>query len=765
MANTEPEASASGRSVGEELRRLRGDMSLREFAQRVHFSPGHISNVENGTKPATEDFVRACDTALETGGRLAAVLAQSPPRTAHRKTAKPAQLPACPRLIGRVDMLRRLDGLLHHSEQTASARVISLDGQAGVGKTTLAVAWAHSVKHHFTDGAFFADLRGYAAFGDPADPSDVLEDMLTALGVSSAELPPTVERRAALMRTMLDGARMLVLLDNAAHVEQVRPLIPAAPGCLVVVTSRRRLSGLAVHHGAHCLTVEAFPPADSLALLGEVISPDRVEAERHAAERIIRFCSGLPLAVRVAAERIASSRHLTVTNLADDLSEVDKRLDVLSPYDADEAVRAVFSWSYKALEPDAAHLFRLLSLHPGREFGVDSAAALSGYDHARTARLLDILSGVHLLHEAALNRFRFHDLLWAYASERAAAEEPRERACEATRRLLVWYLHAAAAANRVISPHRPQAPLPPTPEPDRLPTFASADAAIQWCETELANLAAANQHAIARGQQAVAFGLPMVMADYLFRRNPWSTWLAPLQDALTEARRCGDFSAQAWVLNTLGNAHLAQHRVTEASRCFGEALEISQRIGDSNSEVWSHIGLGRTRQTLGEHEVATGHYRRSQAICQELGNQWSWAIATAYLGDASRALGDSDAALQHLEQAIDILRELRDHQAESCALEKISAVHQGMGRGDTALEYLDRALASSCLAADRWGQAELLSKMGHLHLKLGDVERARRAWEDALLLFEALGDARSTDICHDLQALACLVTSSPRQDG
>jgi tetratricopeptide (TPR) repeat protein/transcriptional regulator with XRE-family HTH domain len=749
-------------SFGQELRSLRGTMTLRRLAELSHFSSGHISNVENGTKPATEDFAKACDLALNAGGKLLDLFARTSHRGTHSKFARPAQLPPSPGLVGRTGVLEVLDRQLRQPPEVASATVIALDGQAGVGKTTLAVAWSHEIKNRFPDGTFFVDLHGYSSDGDPVDTQEVLEDILKALGVSPEAMPTTLERRSAFLRTMLDGTRTMLVLDNAARADQVRALIPAAPGCLVLVTSRQRLSALAVRHGAHCMTIEPFEPADAITLLRKVVGSARIEAELDAAKQIVEFCGGLPLAIRVAAERIAASRHLTLAGLAEDLSTVDRRLDVLSPSDVDEAVRAVFSWSFHALEPDAARLFRLLSLHPGREFGVDSASVLAQCDPVDTCRLLDVLTGVHLLREVGYHRYRFHDLLRDYAAEQVATEPD----CEITasvQRLLEWYLRAAAAASRTMSPNRPQVELPSSPKSCGEPTFATPNDAVRWCETELASLAAATQQATVLDVRPVAFGLPMVLSDYLYWRNPWVTWMAPLRTSLEAARRHGDLAAQGWILNDLGNAHLNQHNLDAAMECFAQALEIRQRLDDRSGQIWSHTGVGRTHQAKGEHGEAAPHYQLAQSTSAELGDQWSWAITTAYLADAHRALGEYKPALDCLDQAVTVLRCLGDRQAESCALEKTGDVYRDQGNVERTLDCLHQAQTASAFAADRWGRAALLRKIGDVNFELGDTDEARRAWEEALQLFEALGDARTAGIRAQLAALDGQVAPAPRR--
>ncbi|MEV8440091.1 tetratricopeptide repeat protein [Actinosynnema sp. NPDC051121] len=751
-------------SFGAELRRLRGTMTLRELAELVHFSPSHISNVENGTKPPTEDFAQACDAALATGGTLTALARTTVKRPSQGKVPRPAQLPPSPQLIGRSDVLRALDAQLQRRRHATSATVVALDGQAGVGKTSLAVAWAHEVKHLFPDGAFFVDLHGFSPEGEPVDAADVLEDILKVLGVPPEAVPASAESRSALLRTRLDGTRTLLVLDNASRADQVRPLIPAAPGCLVLVTSRQRLSTLAVRHDAFCLTVDPFDRADAESLLRDVVGGARVDAEPEAAQQIVKLCGGLPLAVRVAAERIAASRHLTLAGLAEELSDVDQRLDVLSPDDVDAAVRAVFSWSFRALEPDAARLFRLLSLHPGREFGVDSAAVLARCEPAKTARLLDTLARGHLLQEVGPRRFRFHDLLRDYATEQVEITETPEDIASTQRHLLEWYLQAATAASHTMSPNRPFAQLNATDTGHVPPDFATPADAVRWCETELPNLAAATLQATALNLHTVAFGLPFVLTDYLYWRNPWSTWLGPLKASLDQARRHGDLTAQASLLSSLGNAYINQGKFVEAMQCVTEALEVCQRLDDLNGQLWSHVGVGRVLQAYEQHEEAVVHYLKALTFADDLGERWSWAVVNSYLSDAYRALGKYDVALDGFEKSVAVLRELGDRQAESCALDRIGDVHRDMGDLRSTVAYLEQALAASESVVDLWGRATFMRKLGDVHHELGENDDARRAWVKAVQLFEELGDARARGIRAHLAALDHDLVPVPRRE-
>jgi len=341
----------------------------------------------------------------------------------------PAQLPPdITGFTGRVAQLRRLDQALaaNRAGRLKAPAIWAISGMAGVGKTALAVHWAHQVAEQFSDGQLHVDLRGYAP--TPArDPLDVLTRLLHALGVPGEQVPGELDDAAAMHRSLLACKRMLILLDNAATSEQVRPLLPGSPGCLVLVTSRNRLPGLAARDGAARVTLDPLTLAEALALLQKILGPGRVDAEPDAAAEIAARCGRLPLALRIAADRAADRVHRTLAGLAGQLAATRGRLDVLAAEDdANTTVRSVFSWSYQALAPDAARMFRLLGLHPEAEVSVPAAAELAVTTQTAASRLLDQLAGAHLLEETTPGRYRLNGLLRIYAAERADTESAKD---------------------------------------------------------------------------------------------------------------------------------------------------------------------------------------------------------------------------------------------------------------------------------------------------------------------------------------------------
>ncbi|MGC0416436.1 helix-turn-helix domain-containing protein [Embleya sp. AB8] len=414
-------------SFGAALRhhRRQQGLSLRQLAGLVAYSPGWLSRIENGMSTPTMQLARLCDRELATDGVLAALagsgLATRPGRL------RPAQLPAGPaQFVGREHDLRALDALLAHSTQTHSPLTVSIDGPPGVGKTALMIRWANQVSAAFPDGVLYRDLRGHSADAEPMRPTDVLADFLAALQICAPAVPADVEQRAAMFRSVLAGRRMLVILDNAADSRQVAPLLPGTAGCAAVVTSRRRLTGLAVRAGAAKVSLGPMSPEESFALLCAVVGPERILAEPDAARDLGWRCAYLPLALRIAAEQLATRPHRSVALLVGELADDGDRLNVLSDGDDPNlAVRSAFWGSYRELDAEASRAFRLLGLYPSNRIQASVAAALIERPLAHTRRLLESLVSVHLLEETGPDRYRLANLLRAYAAERADAEDAR----------------------------------------------------------------------------------------------------------------------------------------------------------------------------------------------------------------------------------------------------------------------------------------------------------------------------------------------------
>ncbi|WP_317494909.1 tetratricopeptide repeat protein [Haloechinothrix sp. LS1_15] len=733
---------------GTELRRMRvrRGMSLAELSRLVSYSKGYLSKIETGDKPATYDVARACDAAVGAGGTLVELAARgqggmvSPP---------PAQLPtAGAGFVGRDDEIDALN-----ASREAGAGVVVISGAPGVGKTELALHWAHRLCDRYPDGSLFANLRGYDPEGEPAEPAEVLEAFLRALNVPSDVVPRTLEGKAALLRTRLARRRVLIVLDNAVSTRQVRPLVPGSAGCLLVVTSRSSLSGLAAREGACRVLLDPLPEADAVDLLRHGVGTCRADRESAAVHALAAHCSRLPLALRVAAERARSRPRLGLADIARELASERHRLDALSAVDdATTAVRAVFSWSYRALPPDEARLFRLFGLHGDAETSVGAAAALAGTTPHRARRLLDVLSGVHLLSEVAPGRFRLHDLLRLYAREQVERYEPGQERRAAVRRLVTWYLRSANAALALLVPYG---------RPDLLDTessdsggeddvhperFVGYDTALRWCETECDTVVAVTRQANEYGFDELAWKLPLVFWDFWHLQKRWAPWIDAHTIALEAAQRSGDAWAESWVRMNLGVAYQDRHQFKLAFEQLHESYAMRLRIGDEWGLAWSRYALGTSAQAVGHDSDAATYIDQALSYFDETGNLLGRGLCLVGLGDVHRRRGRYGRALTCLERAVECFRALGYQHGEGYAATKLGTVLYEIGRPWDALNHARTSLVLSRQASDHQGEALALDNLALILHELGRSAEAVSRWREAARILDELDDPRAADV-------------------
>jgi DNA-binding SARP family transcriptional activator len=660
----------------------------------------------------------------------------------------PAQLPtdvqAFTGRAGELSDLDRLHSASDHLGETAgapSAVVISVvSGTAGVGKTALAVRWAHQVRRQFPDGQLYINLRGYDP-AQPVAPEDALAGFLLALGVAEQDIPLEVEARAAVYRTQTAGRRILILLDNAATVDQVRPLLPGTPSCLVVVTSRDSLAGLVARHGAHRLDLDLLPAEDATALLRALIG-GRVDAEPGAAAALADQCARLPLALRVAAELAATRSALRLARLVAELADYQRRLDLLdAAVDARTAVSSVFSWSYQHLPADAARLFRLMSLHPGRDLDPYAAAALTGTTRDRAAQLLDLLARAHLIQPVGTGggRYGMHDLLRAYASGLTTAHDPPEERREAKTRLFDHYLATAATAMDGLYPaethRRPRIPGTSTPAPE----LGSPDTARAWLDTERPCLVAVAAHTADHGWPAHTVRLATILYRYLVAGHLTDA-LAIHTHACDAARQSGDRTAQAHPLHGLGTVHLRLGRYGPAAGCFEQALDLSRQAGDQVGQARALGNLGFVEVRLARHQPATEHFEEALDLFRQAEDQVGEAHALNALGGVEERLGRYGPATEHLQQGLDLSRQAGDQAGEADTLNSLGVVEVRLGRYEPAARHLHQALAVFRRCGDRTGEAWSLTNLGTLHSCLGRPGQAAAHHQQALTLFREIGE-------------------------
>ncbi|WP_329562999.1 ATP-binding protein [Kitasatospora sp. NBC_01266] len=641
--------------------------------------------------------------------------------------------------VNRTAEQEALDRLL--VEHPPAAQVLVITGTAGVGKTSLALHWAHAVHGHFPDGQLYANLHGHDPHA-PVAPVQVLDRFLRTLGPPAAAIPTDLEAMASSYRTLLAGRRMLIVLDNASSAAQVRPLLPGGPGCLVVVTSRHRLSGLSVREGARHLTLEVLAEHDAVELLRTVTADYRSGDDPAELAQLARLCARLPLALRIAAERAACRPRMLLDDLIQDLRDESSLWDALSGEDEEEseAVRSVFAWSYRALPTDAARLFRMLGLHPTGEFSTSAAAALTSASTRQTRRLLDGLAATHLVEQSAADRYRFHDLLRAYAVDQARSEQAPQESERAVRRVLGWYLHAADAAQALMAPNEPRVPLDPvelTPEP---PVFGDEASALQWFEVEHENLVAATRTATTMGLDDVAWRLAVVLRAFYMIRNPFQDWLATSQLGLAAAQRDADRHGQAELHESLGMAYTQSNHLDLAAEHYQAALAFRRELGGSFGEALTLNGLGLVELRRRRPAFAQDVFEHSVALFQDLHDAYWEPRVAVNLAEARLALGRSADAERLVRAGLETFREKGDRWAEGNALRVLSEIQLEARREnealDSALSAVDLALElNNSVAEGHW-----LTQLGHAQRATGRAADALTSYHRAATLQRRLAD-------------------------
>ncbi|MFG1834239.1 AfsR/SARP family transcriptional regulator [Micromonospora chersina] len=660
----------------------------------------------------------------------------------------PAQLPMAVRgFAGRRPELARLDALLRaartsRADQPGTLPIAVVSGTAGVGKTAFAVHWAHRVASEFPDGQLYVDLRGFADHGCPVDPAAAIRGFLDAFGVPAQRIPVEPTAQAALYRSMLAGRRVLAVLDNARDAAQVRPLLPAAPGCLVLVTSRTELTPLVVSEGAHPLTLDLLSTQESRELLAGRLGADRLATDPGAVDDLIARCARLPLALAVVAARAVTRPDFPLATLTAELrraaEEPDAALDPFDGGDLSTDIRAVFSWSYRTLTTEAARLLRLLSLHAGPDIAAPAAASLAGRSAAFVKPLLAELARAHLLGEPAPGRYACHDLLDRYAAELAHTHDDSGDRRRARHRMLDHYLHTADRAARLLDPHRD--PITDSaPEPGTVPTVLAGYAeALAWFRAERPALLAAVAQAARTGSDRRAWQLAWTLLDFLDAHAYWHD-LAAVQDlAMTAARRLGDRRGEAhahWGL-ARARAKLGDHE--DAHRHFQRALELFEQTGDRTGQAHTRLNLAWVLDRQGRYAEALPQAREALALYQALGHVAGQADGLNAIGWYLTHLGKHRQALGHCRRALDLHQRTGDRRRAAQAWDSLGHVHGNLGDHERATECYREALALTRQLSIRYDETIVLTHLGSARRAAGDREEARAAWRRALAILEQL---------------------------
>ncbi|WP_166663948.1 ATP-binding protein [Actinophytocola oryzae] len=706
--------------------------------------------------------------------------------------ATPRQLPpGIPGFTGRHEALAALDANLSSPEGTMAISAVA--GAAGVGKTALAVHWAHRVADRFPDGQLFMNLRGYDP-GEPVRAVDALARLLRVLGVPPGEVPPELDDAVPMYRSLLASRRVLVVLDNAGSAEQVRPLLPGAAGCSVLVTSREDLGGLIALDGALPVRLNTLPPTESLALLAGMIGAGRLGREPAAAAELATLCGHLPLALRIAGAHLVSHPERTVEAYARDLADGNRITKLAIPEDPKAAVRSAFDLSYATLTFRERRLFRALGLVPGGDFTVAAAAAVAGSSVAEAEQDLHRLETAHLLRPGPHGRYLFHDLIRLYATERATTEEcPQDRE-HAMGNLLAHYLGVADAAHEVLYPHRIR--VPPRARAAAV-EFADSASALRWLEAELPNLTAAIQHAVAtahareaclladairgyfpgRGHGSEQFTVattalraaseandPLLaasahlsLAEAHAGRGRYTPAIEHSASARTLALKAGWTDGESTALGRLGTIHRETGRLRDAATCFRQALDINTRLGARHKQVLDLMNLGVTHALLGDLTEAADLFGRAHEIGHEPVSPSNTAMVLQCLGNVHRYLGLVTEAVGFLTEALAISRAIDEAGSQAGILDSLAGAHTDSGRQDDAMLFATQALSLARQVGARRTETAALVNLGAIHLAQGDHRQSLQRYGDAHGL--------ATDIGHlagELDALiglACANTS------
>jgi tetratricopeptide (TPR) repeat protein len=669
----------------------------------------------------------------------------------------PHQLPPdIPGFRGRRDELGRLDRLRAAGSPVAIA---ALAGGGGVGKSALAAHWAHRIADEFPDGRLWVDLRGFDPDA-PLPPGVALAGFLRALDVPGTDIPANLAERAALYRTLLAGRRVLVVLDNAADTEQVRPLLPSESSCLVVVTSRDSLAGLVARHGAHRIDLAALSEVDALDLLRALVGEDRVNAEPGAARELVRRCAWLPLALRITAERAVAQPAATLRDLADELADEERLLDLLDAGgDPRTAIRAVFSWSTRHLDERARSGFRALGVHPGRGFDAGALAALLDTGPATARAVLADLVAAHLVQHTGADRHGMHDLVHAWAAERAERDDPEPERKAMLARLAAHYLRGAAAAMDLLHPHeKDRRPAVDGPAP---PGIDSEAAARRWLDDEvdaILDVAAAT----APDEPRRTIALAATLRRHLETSGRFVEAQGLHEHALAAAGHLGDRSAQAGALINLSAVHARTGRYPDAAEHLERAARLCRDLGDTAELARALDNLGTVHGRTGNFADAAGNFAEALALCRELGDTDGEARALHNLGTVHGITGDYDAAVTSFRRALVLCRELGDPLGEAYAIDNLGSAYCRMARYGESVDCHRQALSLRREHGDRLGTAHALDNLGTAYRAMGEHRQALDCHQESLTVRREIGDLG--DEPHALNNLGATLVSLGEAD-
>ncbi|WP_203914050.1 tetratricopeptide repeat protein [Rhizocola hellebori] len=614
----------------------------------------------------------------------------------------------------------------------------AITGTAGVGKSTLAVWWAHQVSTKFPDGQLYINLRGFAA-GTALAVEDALRQFLEAFEVPPDHLPVSVEAQAALFRTLMAERKVLVLLDNARDAEQVRPLLPGSTGCFTLVTSRNDVAGLVAREGARPVTLNLLTAGEAQQLLIQRLGAERVAAEPDAAQSIIAGCARLPLALAVVAARAATQPQSSLSLLARQLRHVDAQLNMLTAGDAVSDVRAALSWSYQALGADAARLFRLMGTHPGPDIATAAVASLAGVPIAHAMSLLSQLAQANLLTEEASGRYYLHDLLRAYAVDLTQELDSTDDCRRAHHRILDHYLHTAHMAARLLEPHRENIILA-QPQPGVIPEdLYDYEHAMAWFSAERSVMLASIELAASNGFDLHTAQLAWTLTTFFYLRGYWQDWAAVQHTTLRTAQRSRDQTGQARAHRHVASAYIRLARYDDAIGHLRRALALLAELDDSDNAAGIHYSIAWALDLSEQHHEALQHARRAMAMYQAAGQRIGHADSLNLIGWCHAKLGHYRQAVTYCRKALLVHQQLGDRHGEAGTWDSLGYAHSRLGQHAKATADYERAITLYRNLGDLYNEADTLAHAGDNHLAAGDHEAAVEDWRRAVTILDELG--------------------------
>ena len=669
----------------------------------------------------------------------------------------PQQLPPAPRhFSGRATELTQLTAALDATTAEGTTVVISaLAGMGGIGKTALAVHWARANRHRFPDGHLFVDLQGFAPAGAPLTPAEAVRGFLNALGIAADQIPADLQAQTGLYRSLVSGKQMLIVLDNAASVEQVIPLLPGSPTCTVIITCRHRLATLSTTYGAHVLDLDVLPTTDAQAVLAHHLGSERLAAEPQAVAELLTVCAGLPLAVRIVAARAEHHRTFPLTVLAEELREVAARLDGLNAGDLHSNIRVVLSWSARALTTAAANVFKLLGIAPGPDIGLSAAASLTALSEEQVRVELRELENASLVYQHLPGRYQMHDLIFLYATETAHLDLTEDLRETALRRVLDFYVHSAHTADRLLTPHAPLSPvLPDPPSPGvHIHVLPDSSAATAWFAAEHLTLLAAQHTAADRAWYPIVWHLARAMNTFLSWQGHHHDRLTVWRAALV-ATHAADPAVQTITHRLAGCAYVDLGCHDDAMWHLHQALALAEEQRNPDQKARTHRAFALAWERQGNHRQALEHATHVLYIYRALDEPMWEADALRLVGWFMAQLGDYDTANTHCQTALSLWQHHNNPDYEAGTMLNMGYIAHHTRHYRQAIDYYQRAITLFRAVGNSAGFADALDALGHPYVAVAEKDQARTAWNECLLLYQQQErDDDASRVQHQLDSL------------